>query len=589
MVSPRKILQEYWGYNTFRPGQEEIIEAVLEGKDVLAVLPTGGGKSACFQVPAMVKEGLCLVISPLIALMKDQVQNLRKKNITSFAIYSGMSRKEVHAILKQATESHCKFLYVSPERLGTNVFKEWLPSLPIQLIAVDEAHCISQWGYDFRPSYLKVALLREYLADVPVLALTASATEEIQKDICEKLQFKNGLTFKRSFARDNLSLSVFEVDSKINKIREVLTKVNGSAIVYCRTRKRCKDFSQLLNMHGISSDFYHAGLKQGDRNQKQVAWMKGETRVIVCTNAFGMGIDKPDVRVVIHADVPDSMENYYQEAGRAGRDGNRSYAVLLQGKTESDELRSLPDIHYPKIEEIRKIYQAAANYLQIPSGTESVYYNFDFTDFTKTFKLEPNLALYALKALEQDEWLVFNEQAFVPSTADFIVDRASLEAFEKLNPSLDPLIKCLLRTYAGIFDYPVSIHEKTIATLLRKQIEVVISDLQKLHVYGIIDYSPQKDSPQLYLAKPRVPAANVKINEENYSKRKESYRKRVESMLDYLGGKECRTVFISNYFGERAAKPCGICDSCLSKKNKSLTKQEFEDIYQRVKEKNKIQ
>ncbi|MBS1935962.1 MAG: ATP-dependent DNA helicase RecQ, partial [Bacteroidetes bacterium] len=357
MNSPHDILKQYFKHDSFRPLQEEIINAVLQKKDVLALLPTGGGKSVCFQVPALMTEGLCIVISPLIALMKDQVESLRRKNITAFSIHSGMNRREVINTLKVAGESNCKFLYVSPERLETSLFKEYLPSFNINLIAVDEAHCISQWGYDFRPPYLRIATLREELPGVPVLALTASATKEVQGDICEKLTLpltslqrrreKEWEIFQQSFERANLSYSIFNVDVKINKIKEILQKVPGSSIVYCRNRKRTKEIADLLNMQGIDADYYHAGLTSDERNKKQEAWISNKTRVIISTNAFGMGIDKPDVRTVIHADVPDCLENYYQEAGRAGRDGKKSYAVLLYTNKELNELKLLPDVHFP--------------------------------------------------------------------------------------------------------------------------------------------------------------------------------------------------------------------------------------------------
>ncbi len=347
-LSSLDILKQYWRYDAFRPLQEEIIHAVLDGKDVLALLPTGGGKSICFQVPAMAMDGVCLVVSPLVALMKDQVENLRKKGITAFTIHSGMSRKEVISVFKLAAESNCKFLYVSPERLESALFREWLPALDICLLAIDEAHCISQWGYDFRPPYLRIADLREELPAVPVLAVTASATPDVQSDICSRLQFKNEIIFRQSFERPNLSYSVFKVDSKINKIIEILRNVPGSAIVYCKSRRHTREISDLLRMHGYSADYYHAGLGSEERNKKQDSWIKGPTRVIICTNAFGMGIDKPDVRAVVHADLPDCLENYYQEAGRAGRDGKKSYAVLLYQENDfSEALKKLPDIRFP--------------------------------------------------------------------------------------------------------------------------------------------------------------------------------------------------------------------------------------------------
>src|SRR5688572_13922267 len=379
MKSIHSILKEYWGFAGFRPLQEDIINTVLNRKDCLALLPTGGGKSICFQVPAIAMEGLCLVITPLIALMKDQVENLRRKGITSFFIHSGMTRKEVLNTLETAGNSNCKFLYVSPERLETRIFREYLFSLGVKLIAVDEAHCISQWGYDFRPSYLRIAVLREYLPGVPVLALTASATEEVQKDICEKLGFKEQTIFRPSFHRKNLSYSVFAVDVKMKKLLEILTKVPGSALVYCKSRKRTVETASLLQMHGFSAQAYHAGLSQEERNKRQQEWVEGNTSIMACTNAFGMGIDKPDVRSVVHIDVPDCLENYYQEAGRAGRDGIKSYAVQLHDERDLQELSNLHLKRFPSFTEIKQVYTALANYLQIAINTgEGVSYPFHF-------------------------------------------------------------------------------------------------------------------------------------------------------------------------------------------------------------------
>jgi ATP-dependent DNA helicase RecQ len=579
-----QILYQYWNYRSFRPLQEEIVKSVLAGHDTLALMPTGGGKSLCFQVPAMAQDGLCLVISPLIALMKDQVDNLRKKGITAFAIYSGMSRKEVINVLKIATNSNCKFLYVSPERLETTLFNEYLPALDINLIAVDEAHCISQWGYDFRPPYLRIAALREVLPRVPILALTASATPEVQKDICEKLQFSKHRVFSRSFERPNLSYSVFTVDAKINKITDILQKVSGSSIVYCKSRRRTKEISDLLNMHGISADFYHAGLEQEVRSRKQAAWINNQVRTIVCTNAFGMGIDKPDVRVVIHADTPDCLENYYQEAGRAGRDEKKSYAVLLYNEQELDELQQQPDVRFPSLENIRLVYQALMNFLQIPAGAgEGNYYDFDFTSFTQRFQLDVYLAMYALKALEQDGWLAYNEQIFLPARVQFVTNKQWLYEFEKTYPQLEPLIKTLLRTYEGIFDMPVSIHEKSIAWLLRKEEAAVIHELKILHAHAIIEYTPRKDSPQVYVMINRVKADTLHINMANYEKRKQQFIERIRKMTGYIKNtKQCRSQYIATYFGDAQTNACGICDNCLQQKNSELSTAEFDAIHQSI-------
>jgi ATP-dependent DNA helicase RecQ len=579
-----EILKEYWGYDAFRPLQEDVINSVLEGKDTLALMPTGGGKSLCYQVPALANDGLCLVISPLIALMKDQVENLRRKNITAFAIYSGMSRAEVINTLKVATNSNCKFLYVSPERLETNLFKEYLPGMNINLVAVDEAHCISQWGYDFRPPYLRIAALREELHSVPVLALTASATREVQDDICEKLQFKDKNIFRQSFERKNLSYSVFKVDSKINKVIEILNKVQGSAIVYCKSRKRTKEIAELLQLQNIIADFYHAGLPQEERNKRQEDWIKNKTRVIVCTNAFGMGIDKPDVRSVVHADIPDCLENYYQEAGRAGRDGEKSFAVLLYDDNDIAELEGLAAIRYPSLDDIKNVYQSVANYLQIPAGTgEGNYYDFDINDFVKKFKLNIHTAIYALKALEQDNWLSLNEQVFLPSKIKFTTTKETLYDFERSHAELEPAIKALLRGYEGIFDFPTSISEIVLIRLLKKDVEEIKKDLFQLHQYGIIHYEPQKDSPQLYFPRNRVKVEDLSVNMDLYHKRKEKFITRVKNIIQYVQElMTCRSKMIGSYFGDNKLHNCKVCDNCLRQKKVHIDEKEFEKISNRI-------
>lgn len=584
MPEIHSILKQYWGFDSFRPLQEDIIQSVLAGKDTLALLPTGGGKSVCYQVPAMVTEGTCLVISPLIALMKDQVENLRKKGITAYSIFSGMTRKEVINILKVVTESNCKFLYVSPERLETNLFKEYLPGMGISLIAVDEAHCISQWGYDFRPPYLRIAALRDELPHVPVLALTASATPDVQKDICEKLAFHNEQIFRQSFERPNLSYSVFKVDSKINKIIEILQKVPGTGIIYCRSRKRTKEISELLQLQHMSADYYHAGLPQEERSRKQEQWINNKIRVIVCTNAFGMGIDKPNVRSVIHADVPDCIENYYQEAGRAGRDGKTSYAVLLFDENDLAELQLSATQRFPSIEDIRAVYQSVANYLQLPTGGgDGQYYDFDIADFLRKFKLQSHTTLYSLKALEQDGWMAFNEQVFLSSSVRFTTDKNYLHQFEKSHPVLEPLVKTLLRAYEGIYDQPVPVSEKFIAGLLKTDADTVKKQLLELHQSGVIDYQPQKDTPQLLLLRGRIKAEDIAINMQAFNQRKERYLQRVKEIVRYVKETtECRSRIIGVYFGDDHIKTCGICDNCLRQKAVSLTKEEFDQLHHLV-------
>jgi len=580
--SASEILKQYWNYDSFRPQQEEIVQAVLAGQDALALLPTGGGKSICFQVPTLMKEGLCLVISPLIALMKDQVQNLRKKGITAFAIYSGMSRKDVISTFKLAATGNCRFLYISPERLETELFKEFLPALHVSLIAVDEAHCISQWGYDFRPPYLRIADIRDELPGVPVLALTASATPSISEDICVKLKMVSPRIFTQSFLRPNLSFSAHKTSSVLNKMLDILRRLEGCSIIYCRNRRRTKEISDLLNMHGITADYYHAGLAPEERNEIQERWMKNAIRVIVCTNAFGMGIDKPDVRLVMHAEVPDNLENYYQEAGRAGRDGKKSYAVLLYNEDMLEDLDVLHKSQYPSLDYIRKIYQGLANYLQVPLGTEQVGYAFDMADFLKKFSFKAKPAQAALHVLQQEGFISVNDPVFSPATLYFICDRKVLHQFETDNPGLDPLIKVLLRTYAGIYDQPVSIHENLLASLLKNSLEEVMKGLYQLHKFQIVEYNPQKETPQVFFNQPRRKSSDIRIDENAYGFRKEQFVKRVQGILDYVQTSGCRSVSIATYFGEKGASACGICDNCVKKEKEQLSPAEFESIYQKL-------
>jgi ATP-dependent DNA helicase RecQ len=580
----KEILKEYWGFTDFRPLQEEIINTILSNKDCLAVLPTGGGKSLCYQLPALAKPGICLVISPLIALMKDQVESLRKKNITAFSIYSGMTRREVENTLKVSSDSNCKFLFVSPERLETTLFHEYLPGLPINLVAVDEAHCISQWGYDFRPSYLRLAELRDELPAVPFLALTASATPIVQKDICDKLLFGEHSIFRQSFERANLSYSCFKAESRINKIKEVLGKVAGPALVYCRSRKRTKEISDLLQLEGISADFYHAGLGREERNMKQDTWINDKTRVMVCTNAFGMGIDKPDVRIVIHADLPDCLENYYQEAGRAGRDGKTSFAVLLYDDGELEELKKLLQLRFPSPEDLRNMYRCIANYLQVPSGSgEGQYFDFDLPDFLVKFKLGSYPALYALKTLEQEGWIAFNEQVFLPPAVGFTSGKDELYEFEKNNPVLEPLIKALLRAYEGIFDRSVSISIRLIASMIRRSDEETEKQLTELHRYGMINYRKQKEKPQLLFLRPRIDASDLKINQSACEERKKRATERLRQLEQYATDQTiCRSQFIGNYFGDKDISRCGVCDNCLRNKESPIGMEDFRQIQHRI-------
>ncbi|HUR10266.1 MAG TPA: ATP-dependent DNA helicase RecQ [Flavitalea sp.] len=584
MTSIRDILQSVWGHKEFRPLQEDIIQSVLAGKNTLALLPTGGGKSVCFQVPTLMREGLCVVVSPLIALMKDQVENLRRKNITALAIYSGMTRKEVINTLKVAADSNCKFLYVSPERLETTLFREYLPLLPVTLIAVDEAHCISQWGYDFRPAYLRIQTLRASLPGIPVLALTASATTVVQEDICRQLEMTDASIFRQSFERPNLSYSVFRIESKIKKILEILTAVKGSAIIYCKSRKRTTEFSNLLNLHQHRAGYYHAGLERSDRDKIQQQWLQNEITTIVCTNAFGMGIDKPDVRIVIHADIPDCLENYYQEAGRAGRDSKKAYAVLLIQEKNLKELNASSQIRFPDRQMVLQVYEALMNYFQLPRGNgEGLSFDFEMADFCKKFKIESRVGMNCLKALEEQGFISVSDQFYTPSSVQVLALRETIAEIEKLYPDTDLLLKTLLRTYEGIFDQPVPVYEKMLASLLRWKDEEVVKQLYKMDGFGFIRYIAQKEKPQVFLLQNREKVTALLFDESARSARKKLYESRVGAILDYVAEKnKCRSRMIGNYFGDNSIKNCGVCDNCLQRKSKSVTGEEFQMIHSNI-------
>jgi len=584
LSTPSQILEQYWHHSAFRGNQKAIIDAVLQKKDVLALLPTGGGKSICFQVPAMMMDGVCIVISPLIALMKDQVENLTNKGISAVFLHGGLSQTEVQHILEDVVSGEYKFLYLSPERLETNLFKAYLVQFNCCLIAVDEAHCVSQWGYDFRQPYLRIANIKYELRNVPMIALTASATPLVQQDIVDKLKLWNAHVFRQSFERANLSYSVFSVDSKINKAIEILQNVPGSSLIYCRSRNQTKDIANLLSLQNISADFYHAGLSQEERNSKQQNWIGNKIRVIVCTNAFGMGIDKPDVRTVMHFDVPDCLESYYQEAGRAGRDGKKAYAVLLYDQYEVTRLESMPDVRFPSFEEIKKVYQALADFLNIPVGLgESMFYNFDISTFATNFKFKTPLVLAILGVLQQEGHLAFNENVFLPTKVMFTAPKTVLEEFEFAHPQLDTVVKCLLRSYEGIYDSYTSISEKQIALKLRMKEAMVEEKLMQLLSFGIIQLSPHKETPQIQFLLNRAPANFLIINHQGYAERKKMYKERIDYMLAYLFlTNQCRGQYIAFYFGDNEAKACGICDTCLNKKKKNTTSNEVEKIQKEV-------
>ena len=584
MSTALQILEKYWGHNQFRPLQEGIIDAVFAKKDVLALLPTGGGKSICFQVPALLKDGMCLVISPLIALMQDQVSNLQEKGIEAAVIHSGMPFMAVKETLQACTSGAYKFLYLSPERIESNLFNEYLPALDISLIAVDEAHCIAQWGYDFRPPYLRIAALRNELPGVPVIALTASATKDVETAIIEKLAFKDPLIFRQPYKRPALSYSYFEVESKINKTLDIINNVKGGGIVYCNTRKQTKDIAELLQLQKISADFYHAGLSAEDRQEKQKKWMTGDTRIMVCTSAFGMGIDKDDVRTVIHYEMPDCLENYYQEAGRAGRDGKKAYAVLLATKADITKARNLHETRFPAISIIKSIYQYLANYLQLPVGIgEGGYYDFNLLEFCNNFKLDLAVVTQTLKVLEQEGHIQFSENIFLPTQVCFTCSKESLENFEEAYPAFEPLIKALLRSYQGIFDNRISIFEKRMAGICKQSIEAVQNQLQQLAAMGIIEYLPQKETPQIHFLVNRAPAAFLHIDQDLYLSKKEAFTTRINTLINFaINPACCRSVFIGNYFGDTDKSSCGICDYCLAQKKTKLESAAFTSIEQQL-------
>lgn len=562
--------------------QEEIIQSVLNKKDTLALLPTGGGKSICFQVPAMAMEGICIVISPLIALIKDQVQQLKNRGIPVLAVYAGMPFMEVKKTIQNAAFGNYKFLYLSPERLETDLFLEYIHALKPSLIAVDEAHCISQWGYDFRPAYLRIIQYRQQFLDVPLIALTASATKKVQDDICLKLAFdKKANIFQQAFDRPNLSYSLFSPEAKETKLAEILSSVSGTAIVYCKSRKHTQQVAGLLNSKGVAADFYHAGLLSDERSAKQDAWIKNQIRVMVCTNAFGMGIDKPDVRLVVHYDVPDCLENYYQEAGRAGRDGKRAYAVMLYQPSEIRDIESRIDIRYPSAEKIKKVYTALMNHLQVPAGVgEGISYDFDLAAFASYFKINILEATYGIQALGQQGILSFNEIFFRPSNASFTISKNDLYAFEQQYPDLEPLIKALLRSYEGIFDYPTNIYEGLLAKFMRMNKEDVSLGLRKLNQYGVIEYNPMCEKPQIYLLKNRMYADAFLIDVNDFRLRKEELKSRITALSGYIiNNSDCRAQLLSAYFNATTSNRCRICDNCINLSQRVLTSDELENVY----------
>ena len=566
-----RILKQYWGYDRFRGIQEDIIDSISKNKDTLGLMPTGGGKSITFQVPALAKEGMCLVITPLIALMKDQVQNLKKRGIKALAIYSGMSRQDIIITLENCIFGNYKFLYISPERLDTEIFRTKLRKMHISMITVDESHCISQWGYDFRPAYLKIAEIRELLPDVPVLALTATATPEVVKDIQARLHFRHKNVFRMSFERNNLAYIVRKTENKTAELLHILRSMPGSAIVYVRNRRRTKEITELLNNEHITADFYHAGLDDATKDIRQHRWQSGESRVMVATNAFGMGIDKPDVRIVIHMDLPDSIEAYFQEAGRAGRDGQKAYAVILYAKSDKTTLhKRIPDT-FPEKEYIRDVYEHLQYYYQMAMGDGlDCVREFNIEDFCRKFKYFPVPVDSALRILTQAGYLEYTAEQDSTSRILFTIHRDELYRLREMGEDMDRLIQAVLRSYTGVFTDYTYINEDSLAIrtgLTRRQIYEMLVHLAKLR---IVSYIPHKKTPYIIYTRERVEAQRIHISPEVYEHRKARYETRINAMLDYVTNDTvCRSRMLLDYFGERNEHNCGQCDTCISLRSKS--------------------
>lgn len=564
MYDYTNILKQYWGYNSFRPLQEEIIKSVLEGRDTLGLMPTGGGKSLTFQVPALTLPGICVVVTPLIALMQDQVENLKKLGIKATAIHSGCSREEIDVALNNCLYAGYKFLYISPERISSEIFRTRFQEMNVNLITVDEAHCISQWGYDFRPSYLKISALRQLQPTVPVLALSATATPAVVEDIIKKLLFNKPNFLKASFRRENLIYAVKRSENKDRDIYDLVMKLKGSGIIYARSRRKCVETAANLAKAGVSAEYYHAGLDHSVRMAVQQKWTVGKTRVIVATNAFGMGIDKADVQFVIHLDLPDSPEAYFQEAGRAGRDGKKSFAILLYGPSDKLSVQQRININFPDIDTIKKTYSALGNYFRLPIGAgKGMSFDFNLQEFARNFRLSVFSAYSIIKILEICGYLELTDEINNPSRIKFLLGRDDLYKFQVSNAVFDSFIKLLLRSYTGVFTEFTAIDETFLAKKANVNQDVVKQYLTRLQDLNIIRYIPRKKTPILYYAEERLDEKALFISKENYNDRKERYIERAEKILQYAEREDkCRSQLLLEYFGEVDSRPCGECDVC---------------------------
>ena len=579
MLKPVEILKEYWGYDAFRPKQEEIVQVALDGRDVLAILPTGGGKSICFQVPAMMREGIAIVVTPLIALMKDQVQNLAARGIKALCVNAGMSRREVELTLNNAAYGDFKFLYVSPERLGTQLFRNYLQEMNVSFIVVDEAHCISQWGYDFRPDYLQIGQLRE-MVDAPIIALTATATPKAAQDIMERLGFKEKCLIKIGFERPNLSYIVRQTEDKLGQLLNICSGVEGTGIVYVRNRKKTEELAAFLTSNGISSSFYHAGLGSDSRSDRQARWKSGEIRVMVCTNAFGMGIDKPDVRFVVHFDVPDCPEAYFQEAGRGGRDGKRSFAVLLWNSSDTKRLRQIATVSFPSLEYIEDIYHKAHIFFEIPyDAGVGRQLKFDLDEFCRHFKLQRASAYYAVVYLERTGHWTLSEDVDISTKVQVRLDRNELYDIDLPDPKMSLLLETLMRKYTGLFAYPVPIDEDYIASCVGVQVPMLRQLLYRLSLEHIIKYVPADHATVLYLHHDRLRPKNINLDPERYAFLKEAGLSRMQKMIDYISEEDvCRSAYLLEYFGQSESADCGTCDVCRRTGKKALTQLAASDL-----------